>query len=271
MPTPGTAIARVTSTDSATAITTAGFTSAANQLLLACVGCNNSTTSSNAALTLTMSNSGSALSWTVSIVKDCSSVAFDTGGVAIAWAIVPDIRVGMTITATVSGVTYSGVSMKPYTFLDGDYNAASPIGQVGSGSHTTNTATLAAYTSGTDGSRGVGVWLDWADPGGAPTSADTEDAYDTVSTNGMSMFKAANTSPTGAVTFDVDGPGAGALQAIWAAVEVKPAAAGGSVVPILQRQYRARRNYRKDPARDYLRNREMFLQRAVLDTLRKTA
>ena len=90
-------------------------------------------------------------------------------------------------------------------------------------------------TNGTDGSRGMGVGMDWNQLG-TPTSTDTEVGFDiSGAISGASVYKAADTSGTGnTVSLNFDAGGAGTAAWAYKLFEILPAAgaAATSVPPV---------------------------------------
>lgn len=206
----------------------ATFSPQAGSLILAvaCTDCDTGT------ITCTFTSSVGGLSWT-----DIGTVQVGTSGGAChaAWSYTASAQTNMTITATWSGVgTTRGKGVKPVTFTGTtDTSAVTSQAQSTSG---TNNLTV-SYTNGTDGSRGMGVGVDWNQLG-TPTSTDTEVGFDIGGAiSGLSVYKAANTSGTGqTVNINMDAGGAGAALWAYKLFEILPAAgAAATSLPLLRR------------------------------------
>lgn len=163
------------------------------------------------AIGLTMSNNGTALTWT-SRKQDV-----DGSSIEIFTAPLPAARTGMTV--TVSGGSSGEIALKTYVLTGADLT--NPVGATGAGNSGTNNVTVTAYTSTIDGSRGLCGAYD-SSARGLPTSTDNEDAYNIIS-SGMAVAKAANTTPAGTnVTFNLDAGGTAGGTWYWIAVEILP-------------------------------------------------
>jgi hypothetical protein len=161
--------------------------------------------------TITMSNNGSSLSWAASVQSIGGAIATFTAPLLAA-------RSGMTVSS--DGVTGGYAALKVYVVTGADLS--SPIGATGSGSSSTNNATVSAYTSTKAGSRGIGGA--WDSSGlGTPSSTDDEEGFNG-SQSGMAISKASNTSAAGSsVTFNLDAP-PGTPSWEWVALEIVPGA-----------------------------------------------
>lgn len=187
--------------------TTASFTAPAGSLLVASVTPNS---------TGTMSNTGTALTWTLRSTS---------GGSRIFTA--PNPTLQSSITATTTG---ANIALKIWVVTGADLS--SPVGATNSGSTTTNNATVAVYTSTVNNSRGFCAAGELNGLGPGATSTDTfAVTYLGSAVAGMSLNKAANTTPSAtAVTFNMDGNGTSAADWNWAAVEILPAASVNQTV-----------------------------------------
>lgn len=112
---------------------------------------------------------------------------------------------------------------------------ATPTGNTGGGTSATNNLTAAAYSSSADNSRCIGGATDWNQLG-TPTSTDTEDGADyTGQISVISVYKAADTTPSGtAVTLNFDAGGTAAAAWSWVALEIIPAAGAAQDTPELR-------------------------------------
>lgn len=180
--------------------TTASFTSPAGGLLVAGL----------ATLDVAASGlSGGGLTWTRRVQRTTS------GWVEI-WTAPSPTAQSMTVTATLAGTGSAALKLWP---VSGQH--LSPIGTTGTGSTTTNNATITGYTSTGDGSRGFVVALDAA-LGDTPSSTDTAVAG---IIGGFMPYlmatKAANSGPSGStVQFNLDAGGTDPAGWQWVAFEV---------------------------------------------------
>jgi hypothetical protein len=207
-----------TTNSGTSATTSAAFSPQANSLIVISASCDSGT----GTITCTFTDSV-GLSWTpIGTVQTGTS----GGSAAAAWAFTASAQVGMTVTATWSG---SGVTsdkgVKPTT-LTGTLTAAA-IGAASQNNSTTNNLTV-SYTNTADGSRGMAVGTEW-NALGLPTSTDTEQGYHTANVDGISVYKAANTSGTSqTVNINLDAGGSGAALWSYKVFEVLPAAGGAA-------------------------------------------
>jgi hypothetical protein len=186
-------------------LTTSAFNPPDNSVLVAVVIRSTGTT---------ISTNGTALTWT-SRKEDT-----DSGNIEIFTAPLVTGRTGMTVTA--SGATTGELALKVYVITGGDLS--NPVGATGSGTSTANAPNVTGYTSTVAGSRGICGAFDQS-ARGLPTSTDDEAGYNLFS-SGMSVAKAANTTPAGtAVTFNLDAGGTSTGNWYWIAVEILPLAA----------------------------------------------
>ncbi|GII87049.1 hypothetical protein Ssi03_50390 [Sphaerisporangium siamense] len=98
-----------------------------------------------------------------------------------------------------------------------------PVGATGSGSTATNNATITAYTSTVDGSRGICGAVE-ENALGTPSSTDQAEPWSVnLGLKGLSLLKATNTTPVGStVTFNLDAAGSSPASWEWAALELLP-------------------------------------------------
>jgi len=199
------------------AVTTAAFNPPNNSLLVACV-MSNSNTGQN--ITITMSNNGSAVTWTNQVERDLGDGGAVRGHASIWTTPLTTGRTGMTVTAT-SNTGSGGIGMK--VFVITGHDTSSPIGAVGEGSSTTNNITPNALTTTVNAVRVLGCAGDWNDLG-LPTTTDTGYAFNASGYDGIAVHKAADTASAGTtVTLNFDAGGTGAPEWNWVAVEVKSA------------------------------------------------
>ena len=212
--------------NSVTAVTTATFNPPANSLLIAV-----SMWDTTGAVTpsVAMTNNGAALdvAWTLAKKMDQSTGATD-GLVHIYTGQITSSRTGMTITSTPSGTGFAfdeRGGLKVYVVTG---HTASPLGATGSGESATNNITPTVYTSTVNNSWCFGGATNKTDLG-APTSTDVETAFSLAfAVEGEAVTKAAATATSGTgETLNFDAAGASAAAWNWAAIEIKPAAAGG--------------------------------------------
>lgn len=155
------------------------------------------------------------------------------GACHAAWMYTSGAQTNMTVTATWAGTgTTSGKGVKPVTFT-GTTDTAAVTSQAAANSTTNNISP--SYNNTTDGSRGMGVGMDWNQLG-TPTSTDTEVGFDiSGAISGLSVYKAANTSGTGtSVSLNMDAATAAAASWAYKLFEILPAAgaAATSVPPM---------------------------------------
>ncbi len=202
-------------TTTADPVTTASFSPPASTLLVACVFVENSTDQA-----ITVSNTGSALTWTQRVIRTTAEAGSNSGEVAIFTAPNTGAQAGITVTASVASVS-SYAALKVYVLTGA--SLTSPVGTTGEGNSTTNNVTVTAYTSTVNNSRGICAAQDWL-ASGAPSSTDDEETFHTASQlSGMAISKSAATTPAGtSVTFNLDAAGTAAARWLWAAIEILP-------------------------------------------------
>lgn len=198
--------------NASTAKTTASFTAPADSVLVACVGVAGDAT-------VTMSNSGTGLTWTNRKQRKSTDSGAQSGMVAIFTA-VTTTAVARTVTAT-SSVSSNPGGFKLFVVTGAD--TSSPFGASGAGSSTSNPITPTVYTSTVAGSRAFGIANDWL-AAGSPASSDTGFPYDVAGdTSGIAVHKAANTASASTnVTLNFNGDGGSDAGWNWVAVEIKP-------------------------------------------------
>jgi hypothetical protein len=190
--------------------TTASFTAPANSLVIAAVVSD----AFAVAPTISVGNSGTALTWTRIIKRDLSDGGM--GGYAGAYYAKVGNSQTMTVNATVN-MTCT-VSVKVYVVTGADMNT--PIGATVSGNSTSNNFSTTAYTSLTN-TRGFVVASDYT-PKGIPTSSDTvvDGFSSTGNVGGLSGYKSSNTSVSGNVSFNITAPSTG-HEWNWVAFEIR--------------------------------------------------
>ncbi len=204
-------------------VTTASFSPPANTLLVACVFVENTTDTA-----ITLSNTGTALTWTERRRRTTAEAGVNAGQIAIYTAPNVSAQAGITVTASVASVT-SNAAIKVYVLTGADLTT--PVGDSGEGSSTTNNDTVAAYTSTVNNSRGICAAQDWLALG-TPSSTDDEETFSNGALSGMAVTKSANTTPSGSsVTFNLDAAGTSTPRWLWVAVEIKPGTQDATVSP----------------------------------------
>lgn len=168
----------------------------------------------------TISNSGSALSWT-KVVDRYASGSSPGGGVTIWVAKNATARTNLTVTTTSEG---GGVSQVLKVFVVSGADMDDWIGNSGSGGATTSSLTVnSAYTSSAAGSRGFFMGNDW-NAAGAPTVGLGDTGFTYHSADGLSgavVHKATNTAASGTVVgFSLTA--SGTREWNWGAVEILP-------------------------------------------------
>lgn len=204
-------IVTITNTTSGT---TASFTPPAGALLVVAVGAESGNNGDPPAI----SNSGTALTWTLWKYRDQYSSGGQVGMAAI-WTAPVAASSAMTVTATWSFANYGGLKVFVVTGAD----TASPVGAIGEGSSATNNITPTVYTSTVANSRAFGIAADWSGLG-SPSSTDTGFPYHIAShASGIAVHKAANTTSAGStVTLNFDAAGSSSPTWNWVAVEIVP-------------------------------------------------
>lgn len=201
-------------TGTSSTATTASFTAPADSLLVALCSSNSGT------VTHTVTNSGTALTWTSRVKRGIPETGASSATVEIFTAPAAS-SASRTVTLTSSnGGDF--VALKVLVIAGADLS--SPVGQTGEASSTTANITPTVYTSSVAGSRAVGVAAD-GNQAGNPTTSDVGFAWDQfIQSSGIAVYKAANTaSSSSSVTLNFNGTG-GSRAWNWAAIEVKPVA-----------------------------------------------
>ena len=195
--------------DEETSVTTASFTSVSGGMLVAMLQC-----PSNSSPTV----SGGGLTWTRRVRYNSGTIYADI------WTAPVVTGASMTVSASFTGSLF-GAGLK-VDVISGQH-PTDPIGATGTGTTTTNNATVTGYESTADGSRGFCSALENAALG-TPTSSDTGSGWlvsisGFFNSAGLAVRKAADTANRGtAVTFNLDASGTSAADWRWAALEIKP-------------------------------------------------
>ena len=191
--------------------TTASFAAPAGSLLVALCADEDGTVG-------TMSNSGTALTWTARVSRTAAESGVFVS--ALAFTAVAATSVARTVTYT-SAVGGSQTDLKVLVVTGADVTGT-PTGAVGEGNSTTINLTVNAYTSTVANSRAVGIAVD-GDASGNPTSSDVGFAFHHVIVySGIAVHKSADTAVAGSTaTLNFNG-GASSRDWAWAALEILP-------------------------------------------------
>jgi hypothetical protein len=204
--------------------TTASNTLTSGSVILACV---NSDADTGNTQTCTISNSGTALTWTKAVDRNALSGGAGYGAFAgIFWAI--GDGAAHTITATMA--FSKPVAMK--CILASGCDTATPIGATGSSDTSSSNTTVAPYTSTINNSQGVATAMDWNN-GSTATSSDSNAAYQVNgSLDGITIWKAALTATSGtSVSFNIQMVTTPNWNAV--SVELRPLVVAGFVRPTI--------------------------------------
>ncbi|MEV4091439.1 hypothetical protein [Streptosporangium saharense] len=212
----------------AVSVTTGSFSPPAGSLLVACQMTKYDST-------MTLSNTGSALSWTQRVTQ------INTNGIAAIYT-APAISQFMTITGTLDffgGGTTAAMALKIYVLAGADMTQ--PIGTTGStNSSGVQNWTFSAYTSTAADSLGICAASDDYQTS-TPASTDVAESFNVSASSGsnwlsgMSIRKAATTPVPGtSVTFDIQS-GEASASTRWAvaAVEIRAAATPSPQRPLI--------------------------------------
>lgn len=196
------------------------FSPPAATLLVALV---NFQSAGSPATAITMSNTGTALTWTLRARRDrqeSGAGIYQSNIVAIYTAPNLAAQTGITVTATSDFVGDVG-ALK--VLVVNAANLSSPVGAVGEGSGTATTMNPTAYSSTVSGSRCVAVAGDFNGDG---TLASTDTGFVFLNsgyTGGVALYKAADTGTPGtsvAVNFSKSGGTTPSWE--WVAAEIVP-------------------------------------------------
>ncbi|MBO0884002.1 MAG: hypothetical protein J2P17_27450 [Mycobacterium sp.] len=213
---------KLSSSDSASSVTTNSFNPPANSLILVAVGCNSASGSTR---TVTISNNSTALTWQQIGIRN----AADSGGLdgfAGLWcAPLLTARTGMTVTATPNNSTSSTCAIEPYVLTGVDLTT--PVGSVAEGSFTAST-TAGTLVSQKASSLGIIVVNQWSYSTGIPTSSSTTNkTYDAGShICGFAGYKTLGAAGSNG-TFSLSGGG----TCDWVAAEIRPAGNPAQFMP----------------------------------------
>ncbi|MER6575837.1 hypothetical protein [Nonomuraea sp. NPDC001023] len=191
---------------------TGSFLAPADSLLVALCASNSGN------VTHTVTNSGTALTWTSRVKRDINDSGGNPAAVEIFTApAVPSVARTVTLTSSNGGDT---VELKVLVITGADL--AAPVGATGEGSSSTSNITPTVYTSTVATSRAVGIASD-SEQSGTPTTSDVGFAWNVLGqTSGIAVHKAADTPTAGtSVTLNFNGSGTRAWN--WAAIEILPA------------------------------------------------
>ncbi len=210
--------------------TTASFSPPAG-LLVACVAYE-AVGSANA--TITLSNTGTGLTWTQRARRDANDSGTTFEGIAAVFtAVNTNAQTGITV-SSLSAVGSDAGALKVLVFTGVDM--ASPVGATGEGSSGDPSGSPTVYTSTVAGSRAVGMFSDFSIQG-TGSSSDTGYGFLVASRlGGVAVHKAADTPTIGTnVTLNFNN-GSSFGQWNWAAIEIKPGAPYVAPPPRLLRQ-----------------------------------
>ncbi|MEU4534398.1 hypothetical protein AB0G15_05990 [Streptosporangium sp. NPDC023825] len=193
--------------------TTASFTPASSSLLVACI-------SLEGARLISMSNSGTALTWTLRQEK--TNVSGTEDGYASIFTAPAPSGASLTVTATLNAAE-DGI-LKVYSFTGVDL--ANPVGQGGIGYNgTLLTYTPTLYTSSVPNSRAVGVATNYSGSSVTIGSGYTSHPYQIPSiVSGAAFYANADTPSPAPVSVTMS---ATASRWAWAAIELLPPVAAG--------------------------------------------
>lgn len=175
-------------------------------------------------MTPTISNNGTALTWSNRSERDLGDAGAQSGHSSIHTAELTSGRTGMTVTAALSGTGAGAKALKVYCVTG--YDSADPVGNApGEGSSTTNsiTPTIISAVESANSLLFV-VANDWNQLG-TPASSDlTIDTYNiSGSISGLMGRKAGPGSAGSSATANLDAAGSSAPAWNWASVEIEPA------------------------------------------------
>lgn len=199
--------------------TTAAFSPPGGSLLVACSGWEALSTNN---ATITMSNTGTGLTWTQRVRRDSRESGAVEGIATIYTAVCTAAQTGITVSA-VSSKSGDAGGLKVFVVTGADL--LTPIGAVGEGSSelVSTSITPTVYTSTSAASRAIGCASDF-NATGAGSSSDVGFGWDVATRiSGVAVHKAADTPAAGAgVTLNFTFPDLPRIN--WVAVEVNPGA-----------------------------------------------
>lgn len=191
--------------------TSASFSPPADSWLYASVPKNDNV---GATGTVTVSNTGTALTWTLVAQVDNAS----GGGAAVYRAYNATAQVGITVTVSINysinSVSGGQASVQPWVDVWTGC-ATSQTGAASATSTSTSQANNPSITTTATGSRVCGLIMDW-NATGNPTSSDTIDSY-TSATNANSAgraYKASDSGAPGSVSVNLVAGGAGPINSM---------------------------------------------------------
>lgn len=199
--------------------TTATFTPPAGSLLVAATSMN---TSSSGSGTVSIANTGSALTWTLQKLANKSNGG-QPGAATIHTASAASGAITVTATTTNNLAGTLITSLKVYVLTGAA--TTNPVGGSNSGGSTTNNLTTTAFTSTGTASLAVFAATEWNALGAASSSDLTADVVVASgdSIDGLSGYKTIAASGS-SVTANLDAAGTGAAAWSWCGVEILAAA-----------------------------------------------
>lgn len=172
-------------------------------------------------VTAAITNNGAALTWTEIATRNNDDAAGRPGHASAWYAVLAASRVGMTVTATLTGGGAGAASLQVYCVTGA---AAPPLGNQSEGSSTTNQIVTTSFNAAAAASLGVVVGVEWNQLGTPASAGATVSAFNTAShISGLSAYKTLGILGS-ASTFDLDAAGAAAASWNWIAFEIKAAA-----------------------------------------------
>lgn len=222
---PGSSPALVTA-DSLTTATTAAFNVASNSVLVVIVGCDRGNRNSvYVGETWTITNSGTALTWSKAIQRSDVDISADYAGAAIYTAPVSSARTGMTVTASVSTTSGYANSVVLAVYVIPGADLASPVGTTNGGFSTSNAFTNGGVTTSRSGSLVFFGGINFTALG-TPSSSDLTYAGHAGAISGaidyITGWKTGGSSGA-SVTANIDGAGTSAVKWTWVAAEIHSA------------------------------------------------
>ena len=211
-------------TGTGTTVVTASFTPLDNCILVVCGFCNGEGAE---VLAITDSVDG-ATGWTTRVIRNSTEAGQDNGVAVIATKEFTTGHAARTVTMTRSGGTGANhKGMKVYQITD--YDTSDPVDVVGENDTTTNDLTTTVFTA-TKAGRAYAAYGDW-NASGAPATSDETGEYTYHSAGNYSgmVHKKSAGHAAGAVSMNFNGGGTAGVAAVWVAIAIADAAAGGAV------------------------------------------
>jgi hypothetical protein len=202
----------------ATAATTATFDPPAGLLVVCCAG-------DGTAQTFTITNNGSALTWTEIGLRNSSDVGGQSSTAQAFYSVLTAGRTGMTVTATYTQA--NDTSFKVYVLTGAD--AADPLGGTSEGSTTSASFTTASFTTESANSLGFVALCDFDATGSASATGTTMDAGTIAGQISFASGYKTLGSAGSSASFDVTMPGAPTLN--YVTFEIEADAGGQTVSP----------------------------------------